>query len=97
MAGLTSGFETTSKFEYAVFDADQKATQHSDLATTSHASEPAITFALVCDLDGFEALEAEWGALFERAGRADQVFQTFAWNWHWAQTFLDADQTGGRR
>jgi CelD/BcsL family acetyltransferase involved in cellulose biosynthesis len=38
---------------------------------------------------GFDRLEAEWMALFERAGRAEQVFQTFAWLSCWADHYLD--------
>lgn len=37
----------------------------------------------------FDALEKEWNALFERAGRADHVFQSFNWLWHWANHFLE--------
>jgi CelD/BcsL family acetyltransferase involved in cellulose biosynthesis len=38
----------------------------------------------------FDALEAEWIALFARAGSGHHVFQTFNWNWHWANHYLDA-------
>jgi CelD/BcsL family acetyltransferase involved in cellulose biosynthesis len=38
---------------------------------------------------GFDALEAQWMALFERAGRAQQAFQTFAWLSCWADHYLD--------
>jgi CelD/BcsL family acetyltransferase involved in cellulose biosynthesis len=37
----------------------------------------------------FDALEAEWTALFERAGRAQLAFQTFAWLSCWADHYLD--------
>jgi CelD/BcsL family acetyltransferase involved in cellulose biosynthesis len=36
----------------------------------------------------FNALEAEWNALFERAASGHHVFQTFNWNWHWANHYL---------
>jgi CelD/BcsL family acetyltransferase involved in cellulose biosynthesis len=39
----------------------------------------------------FGALEAEWTALFQRAGRSEQVFQSFGWLWHWCRHFLEAD------
>jgi CelD/BcsL family acetyltransferase involved in cellulose biosynthesis len=45
--------------------------------------------ALVTDRAGFEALEPEWNALFARAGRPWQVFQTFNWLWHWTNHYLD--------
>jgi CelD/BcsL family acetyltransferase involved in cellulose biosynthesis len=36
----------------------------------------------------FDALGDDWNDLFERAGCSSQVFQTFNWNWHWANHFL---------
>ena len=36
---------------------------------------------------GFEALETEWNALFERAGRSTQLFQQFNWLWHCARVY----------
>jgi CelD/BcsL family acetyltransferase involved in cellulose biosynthesis len=47
------------------------------------------TLALVTDRAGFDTLEDDWNALFERAGRPCQVFQTFNWLWHWANHYLD--------
>lgn len=66
----------------------------------AYAPEPAITaaadtsFELVTRRADFDALETEWNALFERAGRATQVFQTFAWNWHWANHYLGTSPGG---
>jgi len=37
----------------------------------------------------FDELETEWNSLFERAARADQLFQNFNWLWHWANHFLN--------
>lgn len=53
----------------------------------------AETLALVTSRAGFDALETEWNSLFERAGRGEQMFQTFNWLWHWANHYLadDAD------
>lgn len=48
----------------------------------------APAFGLIGDRAGFDALEAEWNDLFRRAGRPTQLFQTFNWNWHWANHFL---------
>jgi CelD/BcsL family acetyltransferase involved in cellulose biosynthesis len=48
------------------------------------------TFALISERAGFDALEAEWNALFQRCGRGTQVFQTFNWNWHWCNHYLGA-------
>src|SRR5688572_20977277 len=48
-----------------------------------------VRFDLVTDPAAFETLEPEWDALFAEAGRPTQVFQTFAWNWHWCRHYLD--------
>ena len=49
-------------------------------------------------MSDFEAMAPEWNALFARAGRAEQVFQTFGWNWHWARHYLaSADRPNGPR
>ncbi len=64
------------------------------------AAEPAMavradtTFDIVTQRAAFDALETEWNALFERAGRSAQVFQTFAWNWHWANHYLGTSPGG---
>jgi CelD/BcsL family acetyltransferase involved in cellulose biosynthesis len=52
---------------------------------TTHAE---LNFSVVTNRDAFDALEGEWNALFERAGRPHQVFQSFNWNWHWANHLL---------
>ncbi len=58
-------------------------------AIASPGPSHALTFDLVTDLGAFETLEPEWDALFGTAGRPTQVFQTFAWNWHWCRHYLD--------
>ena len=58
------------------------------------ATEAGTTFGLVTRRADFDALETEWNALFERAGRSAQVFQTFAWNWHWANHYLGTSPGG---
>lgn len=50
-----------------------------------------VTFEIVRTRRGFEALETEWNDLFTRCGVAHQIFQSFNWNWQWAQAFLEAD------
>lgn len=37
----------------------------------------------------FDALEGDWNDLYARAGRRAHLFQTFNWNWHWANNFLN--------
>jgi hypothetical protein len=45
-----------------------------------HVRPAAVTFAVVCDRAGFDALETQWNDLFACAGRDTHLFQTF--NWH---------------
>ena len=58
------------------------------------ASMSDVTFSLIASRAEFDALEADWNALFDRAGRPAQVFQTFNWNWHWANHYLDGSPGG---
>lgn len=51
----------------------------------------ALTLELVEDRATFDTLEAEWNDLFHRAGRSEQLFQSFGWLWHWANHFLTPD------
>jgi len=55
-------------------------------------------FDMVETRAAFDALERDWNGLFERAGRGAQVFQTFAWCWHWCNAFLagHADTSSAR-
>ena len=57
--------------------------------TDSHAA--ACSLSLIATRADFEALESQWNALFQRAGRPHQFFQTFNWLWHWADHYLDSD------
>jgi CelD/BcsL family acetyltransferase involved in cellulose biosynthesis len=64
--------------------------------TAAHSGTPrAVTGAaaglvldLVTDRLAFNALEADWVDLFARSGRGTQMFQSFAWLWHWSNHFL---------
>jgi CelD/BcsL family acetyltransferase involved in cellulose biosynthesis len=62
-------------------------------ATRSRAAV-AVDFALVTNRADFDALETDWNDLFDRAGRPTQVFQTFNWNWHWANHYLSGAPGG---
>ncbi len=63
--------------------------------TGSQAKAASVAeFALITDRAAFDALESEWNALFDRAGRPAQVFQTFSWNWHWANHYLSGAPGG---
>lgn len=63
------------------------------LEATAVASD-SVVLELVTTRAGFDALEADWNALFERAGRSTQIFQTFNWNWHWANHYLGSEPGG---
>ncbi len=52
------------------------------------ASPTPLRFRVVLTAGEMSALRAEWNALFALAGRPEQVFQTFAWNWTWCQHYL---------
>jgi len=60
------------------------------------AQTPACQLAFVRDRAGFDALEAEWKALFERAGQSTQLFQRFNWLWHWCNHYLADPQAAGQ-
>ncbi len=67
------------------FLADDRAS-----AAPSPASRvsPELSLELIADRAAFDALEADWNSLFDRAGSSANMFQTFNWNWHWANTYL---------
>lgn len=60
----------------------------------AEAQTSGLTLQVVSERAAFDALEPEWNDLFQRAGRDTQLFQSFNWNWHWANHYLPA---GGRR
>ncbi len=43
----------------------------------------------------FEALRDDWNDLFDRSHNKDQPFQSFAWHWQWAETYLNAKENMG--
>lgn len=53
-----------------------------------------LDLALVQTRAAFDQLEEDWNALFERAASGTQIFQTFNWNWHWANHYL-SESPGG--
>lgn len=72
---------------------------HEGLRETLARAAPAnaIAYALVDTHAAFEALDADWTALFACAGRPTQVFQSFAWNWHWCRHYLSRSGRGNPR
>ncbi|HZT48496.1 MAG TPA: GNAT family N-acetyltransferase [Hyphomicrobiaceae bacterium] len=59
----------------------------SDAAAVHQAG---LVIDVVRDRAGFEALEREWNDLYRRCGRDTQLFQSFNWNWHWANHYIAA-------
>jgi CelD/BcsL family acetyltransferase involved in cellulose biosynthesis len=59
-------------------------------ASAARADGAAHRISIITERAGFDALEAQWNALFERAGHPHQLFQSFNWLWHWANHYLDA-------
>ena len=49
-----------------------------------------LSVAVARERAAFNALEAEWNELFARCGRGAAVYQSFNWNWHWANAYLAA-------
>lgn len=57
-----------------------------------------LELGLVTDRPGFDALEGEWNALFDRTAKPIHVFQSFNFCWHWANHYLQQKigKTGAR-
>ena len=64
-------------------------TEEAEIVSRALASESSCDISVIRDGAGFDALEVEWTALFERVGRPEQLFQTFEWLSCWADHFLD--------
>jgi CelD/BcsL family acetyltransferase involved in cellulose biosynthesis len=62
----------------------------------SESATSPLSFTVVSERSAFDALEPEWNDLFRRSGRDTQLFQTFNWNWHWANHYLGT-RSGERR
>jgi len=73
---------------------DWKRSEKSDRHSTRE--KPECELAVVTTRSAFNALEADWCDLMERAGAGTHVFQSFHWLWHWCNHFItvnDADTT----
>lgn len=56
-----------------------------------------IRFELIDTFVRFEDMERDWVELCERVARPEHVFQGFAWNWHWCNSYLPPEGTGRTR
>ena len=74
-------------------DAAVRSLTSSDLPrAATHSTQNSVRKNAGCDLElalittrhDFDALEDDWNALFQRAGKPIHVFQTFNFAWHWA-------------
>ncbi|MEL6290829.1 MAG: hypothetical protein AAFQ44_03445 [Pseudomonadota bacterium] len=78
---------TADAFE-TVAESVAVATERQDVIAPSLARASAkLDVEIIRGRTGFEALETEWNALFERAGRSTQLFQQFNWLWHCARVY----------
>ncbi len=68
---------------------DQDFWSAQDAHPSARQAPAPLTFALVTDRHGFDALEAEWNDLFERTANGAQLFQAFDWNRRWCDHYLD--------
>ncbi len=67
-------------------------TRDAILPSTLPPSEAqALTVSVVRTRSGFDSLEDKWNDLFARCASGRHVFQSFNWNWHWANAYLAAD------
>ncbi len=71
-------------------DAARSSSGGPDVLDTANpvCRDDALAFEIVSAREGFDALEQDWNALFDRAGRPAQAFQSFNWLWHWANHYL---------
>jgi CelD/BcsL family acetyltransferase involved in cellulose biosynthesis len=97
MALLTNGYEPTAARDYVPFATDRDVPAAAVQQATATPADSPLQLSLIRDVAGLEALAADWTALFERSARPHHYFQSYAWNWHWAQTYLGADQRSGAR
>jgi CelD/BcsL family acetyltransferase involved in cellulose biosynthesis len=77
-------------------DAAGRPSRHRLTGDGARARPPALAIDAVCDRAGLDALEPEWNGLYHRAGRDSQLFQSFNWNWHWANHYLSPASTACR-
>lgn len=76
---------------------NNRAAPHESGEPNSSRDNAALQFEWVRDRAGFDALGRDWDELFERAGRSNHVFQTFAWCWHWANAYLDPNDDSNEK
>jgi CelD/BcsL family acetyltransferase involved in cellulose biosynthesis len=89
MAGLSSAYEAAPAHAFERLEAGVPAFADAAQPAITATGHSLVEFSIVRDRAGFEALAADWNELFARCGEAHQLFQTYAWNWHWAKAYLD--------
>jgi CelD/BcsL family acetyltransferase involved in cellulose biosynthesis len=62
--------------------------------TVAAVSNAVIEYSIVTTRAGFNKLGKDWDALFARAGKGAQAFQTFGWCRHWCDHYYDDDASG---
>ncbi|MEZ5849891.1 MAG: GNAT family N-acetyltransferase [Hyphomicrobiaceae bacterium] len=64
-------------------------------SATVRAAGSGLELALVTDIGALSGLAPEWDALVGRAGRPEQVFQSFNWCWHWCRNYIAGNGNTG--
>jgi CelD/BcsL family acetyltransferase involved in cellulose biosynthesis len=62
--------------------------------TLAAVSPAPVAYSVVTTRAGFDKLGKDWDALFARAGKGAQAFQTFGWCRHWCDHYYDDDASG---
>ena len=57
--------------------------------THSLEAHGQLVFEVVTERSQFDALESEWNTLFANSAHSHQLFQSFNWNWHWCNHYLN--------
>ncbi len=65
-----------------------RKTRNDDSAAAIQSIKAPLELAFVTTREAFDALEADWNALYDSAGKPGNPFQSFNWCWHWANNFL---------
>ena len=72
----------------------QRLSKEGAPAETTESAACQIDLRLVAERRDFDALEAEWNALFIRSAGPTHVFQSFNFCWHWANHYLGSSRSG---
>jgi CelD/BcsL family acetyltransferase involved in cellulose biosynthesis len=96
-AGAPSTISSLARLRYQRSVPKRHSRRHIPELSPAQRTEPlCLAFEVVTERARFDALEADWTALYDRAGLSHQLFQSFNWCWHWANHYLDETRPGPR-